>query len=236
MLSTQQMFVKAEIAHGSGHASYKELEYQQVPEHRIHQVPLVRATPESTRGFGTMFPYDQYDEQKVEIVPWPRPAGARPIDAGSGVNGGVVEGQFLFAWDEKYLHARNFAVGGDYITGSLVKHSPDGKRREAVLVREANFHPDGGQVVAPMQKGDEFILLLAKPTENITPANFVAFYFDGSMGFQISPGTWHQPAYPLADAAQFKNKQGRVHACVTFDSVSEFDKWMEIPLINMPTA
>jgi hypothetical protein len=154
---------------------------------------------------------------QVEIVPWPRPAGARPIDFGSGVNGGEVgelmmlkmgiglpisllfllttpchgsffcsslflliilinafviflaitlllqsltnkqtffytnaEGQFVFAWDQKYLHARNFAVGGDYITGSLVKLSSEGKR-EAVLVREANFHP-GESCVRLMKK------------------------------------------------------------------------------------
>jgi ureidoglycolate hydrolase len=35
----------------------------------------------------------------------------------------------------------------------------------------------------------------------------VAFYFPGDSGFQIAPGTWHQPAYPLGDVAQFKNKQ-----------------------------
>lgn len=31
------------------------------------------------------------------------------------------------------------------------------------------FGPDGGQIVAPINKGDEFILFLAKPTEDISP-------------------------------------------------------------------
>jgi hypothetical protein len=58
-------FVKAEISHGSGHASYTELEYSHVSPDRIHQVPVVLATPESTKGFGTMFPFDEFDSQKV---------------------------------------------------------------------------------------------------------------------------------------------------------------------------
>ena len=36
--------------------------------------------------------------------------------------------------------------------------------------------------------GDSFVALLALPGDDVTPRDFVAFYFDGSCGLQIKAG------------------------------------------------
>jgi ureidoglycolate hydrolase len=99
-----------------------------------------------------------------------------------------------------------------------------------VLVREANAHPDGGQVFFPKSK-EAFVALLAPPGDEVHVEDFKAFYFDGSCGLQIFPDVWHQPLYPVCDEASFLGKQGAVHACKLFDSVVEFGKWMRVPLL-----
>ena len=52
------------------------------------------------------------------------------------------------------------------------------------MTREANYHPDGGQVFFPVTK-EPFVLLLALPGDDIKLEDFVAFYCDGSCGVQI---------------------------------------------------
>lgn len=73
--------------------------------------------------------------------------------------------------------------------------------------------------------------LLAKPDDDVRPEDFLAFYCDGSFGIHIDPGVWHQPAFPLASTAIFDDKQGRVHACIVVDLVSEFGCYLEVPLV-----
>ena len=85
------------------------------------------------------------------------------------------------------------------------------------------------KVFFPVNK-DPFVALLALPGDDVTPADFRAFYFDGSCGLQIYADIWHQAMYPLKDEAVFKNKQGAVFACVVVDTVTEFGKWMRVPL------
>lgn len=58
-------------------------------------------------------------------------------------------------------------------------------KRKGVVTREANYHPDGGQIVSPRDKRP-FVALLALPSDDITPNKFVAFYCDGSFGNMMS--------------------------------------------------
>jgi len=90
-------------------------------------------------------------------------------------------------------------------------------------------HPDGGQIFAP-QGGAPFVALLAPPGDDVKPENFVAFYCNGSFGIHIDPSVWHQPVFPLQERAVFDNKQGRLHACIAVDFVSEFGCYLEVPL------
>jgi ureidoglycolate lyase len=74
--------------------------------------------------------------------------------------------------------------------------------------------------------------VLAKPTDDVKPEDFVAFYCDGSFGIQILPEVWHQPGAPIGPRMTIDNKQGRVHACVDFNALTEFGCYLEVPLAH----
>jgi ureidoglycolate lyase len=198
----------------------------------VHRVPQVRATPQALRGFGT--PVMDYASHAVTIVTWPQ-AGWRPIVAGTGNEGGVVEDRFVMQRRGEIQYAVNHAVGRSYITGWFADPAQASEQRlpcnvARLYTHEANYHPDGGQVFSPRQRAP-YVALLAKPGDDVRPEDFVAFYCDGSFGIHIDPGVWHQPVYPLAAEASFDDKQGRVHACVAVNFVSEFGCYLEVPLV-----
>ena len=198
---------------------------------RVHETPLVVADDDSLRGYGRLV--DEPREFAIEIVRWPA-QGSRPIDAHSGDQGGVTEGLFEFAWREETLWARNNAVGDSYLFGwsnwpEEAGQGTPGAARERALIWRANYHPDGGQLVYPVD-GQAFVVPLAMPGDDVTPERFVAFYCDGSRGLYVHPNVWHGPFVPLADRAQFLDRQGRVHARVSVDFPKEFGCYLAIPL------
>jgi ureidoglycolate lyase/seryl-tRNA synthetase len=200
-------------------------------EARAHRAPLVVATAESLRGYGRTVA--EFAREPVAIVTWPQP-GWRPIVPGTGNEGGVAEDRFVMERRGEVQHAVNLAVGRSYITGWFADPAIASEGRAAcdtsrIYTHEANYHPDGGQVFSPRDRA-AFVALLARPGDNVRPADFVAFYCDGSFGIHIDPGVWHQPVFPLGAAANFDNKQGRVHACVAVDFISEFGCYLEVPL------
>jgi ureidoglycolate lyase len=200
-------------------------------EARVHRAPLMAATAENLRGYGHIVP--SFEQGSVTIVTWP-PSGWRPIVAGTGNEGGIVQDCFVMERRGEVQHALNRAVGRSYITGwfddpatASAERSP--KDTSRLYTHEANYHPDGGQVFSP--QGDAaFVALLAKPGDDVTPEDFVAFHCDGTFGIHIDPNVWHQPVFPLAASAVFDDKQGRVHACVAVDFIREFGCYLEVPL------
>jgi ureidoglycolate lyase len=166
-------------------------------------------------------------------VTWPQPDW-RPIVAGTGNEGGIVEDFFAMERRGEIQHAVNKAVGRSYITGWFADPATASERREPrdtsrIYTHEANYHPDGGQIFFP-RGGTPFVALLARAGDNVRPEDFVAFLCNGSFGIHIDPGVWHQPVFPLAPFAVFDDKQGRVHACVAVDFVGEFGCYLEVPL------
>jgi len=81
-----------------------------------------------------------------------------------------------------------------------------------------------------------FVLLLAKPGDDVGPHSFTAFYVDpvatGIMGVHIHAGVWHQPAFPANKTGDLllDNRQGKVHGCVACDFVKEFGGYLRVPL------
>ncbi len=200
-------------------------------EARIHPVRQVVATVETLGGYGHIV--TDFAAGTVTIVTWPQP-GWRPIVAGTGNEGGIVEDSFEMVRRGEVQHAVNHAVGRSYITGWFADPASASETREPgdtsrILTHEANYHPDGGQIFFP-RDGAPFVALLARPGDDVTPADFVAFHCDGSFGIHIDPGVWHQPVFPVGERARFDDKQGRVHACIAVDFVSEFGCYLEVPL------
>jgi hypothetical protein len=201
---------------GSGYA-----EYNLKDDDNFVDIPLVRASADSLKGLGEIVATEDYDTTQVIQVQWPT-QGTRPVAQGTGY-GSVSEGLFNIWWEGDKCLAENQAVGGNYTVCQARRDASD----QYCYTREANYHPDGGQIVCPSKDTiDPFILVLGRPGDDIKPSDLIAFYCDGSFGVQILPGVWHQPVIPLNHSSSYRNKQGSIHACVVMDSIDETGVWI----------
>jgi ureidoglycolate lyase len=201
-------------------------------EVRAVRARSVVATAQSLAGYGHLV--DDFETAECAIVPWPV-RGPRPLVPGTGIEGGAVEDRFVMERRGQVQYAINYAVGRSYVTGWFEDPSSASEAASAgdvsrLYTHEANYHPDGGQIFFP-EGGVPFVALLARPGDDVCPEDFVAFRFDGTRGVHVNPCVWHQPVFPLVAAARFKNRQGRVHACVSVDLVREFGVYVEVPLV-----
>ena len=198
---------------------------------RIHETPLIAASAESLAGYGCLV--DDPRTFPIEIVPWPA-QGWRAIDTNTGNQGGVTEGLFEFSWRGETLYACNHAVGDSYLFGwsnwpEEATAERSGKKRERALIWRANYHPDGGQLFYPL-KGQSFVVPLALPGDDVTPEKFTTFWCDGRSALYLHPNVWHGAVVPLDDEAEFLDRQGRVHARVSVNFVTEFGCYLGAPL------
>ena len=189
------------------------------------RAPMVLATDETLAGYGCLVSNPESFE--VEIVTWPQP-GWRPVDPGTGNEGGTTEGDFDFWWHDGVLHGRNNAVNDEYV---LAWKQPAASE---ALIAHANYHPDGGQLFYP-RNAEPFVIPLAKPGDDLALDDFVAFYSDGSAGVYIDPGVWHEALLPLGERATFFDKQGAVHARISSDFETDFQACLSVPLTPLPT-
>jgi ureidoglycolate lyase len=204
-------------------------------EARAHRAPFIVASDTTLEGYGRRV--TDFDAHPVTIVTWPQ-QGWRPVVPGTGNEGGIVQDDFVMERRGEVQYAVNQAVRRSYITGWFADPATASEQRVAtdttrIYTHEANYHPDGGQVFSP-RDGAAFVALLAKPGDDIELEDFVAFYCDGSFGIHIEPGVWHQPVFPVGSRAVFDDKQGRVHACIAVDFISEFGCYLEVPLAANP--
>lgn len=194
-------------------------------------IPLVVATAENLRGYGELV--DRPDARAIEIVRWPA-QGTRPVDPGTGDQGGIAEGIFEFDWKGDVLRGRNNAVDDEYVLGFACQPRQASELRATVprakvLLWHANYHPDGGQLFFPQERAP-FVVPLALPGDDIAPSKFVAFWFDGTRGLYIHPGIWHEGVFPTADRGKFIDRQGKVHARISVDFPKEFGCYLAAPL------
>jgi hypothetical protein len=194
-------------------------------------MPVVEATPTALKEYGRLV--DEPDEHRIEIVPWPA-QGRRPVDAGTGDQGGTTQGIFISEWRGDILYGSNDAVDGQYILAyaqapelARTDHS-DAPRR--MLLWHANYHPDGGQLFFPEQR-QPFYVPLALPGDEIRPERFVCFRFDGKQGLYIHPNIWHEGVFALRGTQRFFDRQGAVHARVSVDFAREFGCLVEAPIV-----
>lgn len=202
-----------------------------MPRLPAFDLPLIEADSENLKGYGEIV--DHPEARKIEIVPWPL-QGRRPLDAGTGDQGGTTEGLFEFFWQGDVLRAQNQAVADDYVLGwsrqpCEASEEVASCQREEVLIWHANYHPDGGQLFFP-QKRAPFVAPLALPGDEVTPEDFKAFWFDGSQGLYIHPGIWHEAVFPVTDRQVFFDRQGKVHGRVSVDFAEEFGCYLRAKL------
>ncbi len=199
------------------------------------EIPIVEATNASLAGYG-MLVEDRHAE--VEIVRWPA-QGWRPVDPDTGDEGGTTEGIFVSEWKGDILYGRNAAVDGHYILGygtEPTQASEEHARDPAsLLLWHANYHPDGGQLFFP-EVNKPFLAPLAKPGDDISPEDFVCFYFRGDAGLYIHPNVWHEGIFAISGEHRFFDKQGAVHARVSVDFPREFGCLLEVGLTDLPAA
>ena len=196
-----------------------------------HEVPLIRATDESLRRYGQLV--KDPAEFQIEITRWPQ-QGWRPIDDGTGDEGGFVEGTFQCNWRGDVLYGENEAVKGNYVLGwstdpQKARTDRQTTPRDQVLLWHMNYHPDGGQLFFPLDR-KPFIVPAALPGDNLRPEKVVAFWGDGTAGIYIHAGIWHEGVFPLADSQRFLDRKGAVHARVSADSGREFGVYLSCPL------
>ena len=196
-----------------------------------HDVPLILATPESVAGYGHLV--DDPESWEIEIVQWPAPDW-RPVDAGTGDEGGVVEGVFYSRWEGEVLRASNDAVNGDYILGwstnpADARDDIEMEVPERVLLWHMNYHPDGGQLFYP-KDNQPFVVPVAMPGDDIKPEDVVAFYCDGSQGLYIHPSIWHDGVFASTAGQAFSDRQGKVHARISCNFAQEFGVFLNVPL------
>jgi len=200
------------------------------PELPWHEVPLVKATSRSLKGYGKLVSPDEVADYPIEIVRWPA-QGWRPVDEGTGDEAGTVSGDFEFFWQGDIFRGKNKAVGSEYLFGW--SKNPKEARADAadrpkqVLLWHANYHPDGGQLFFP-RNGESFIAPLALPGDYVQPDRFKAFHVTGGMGLYIHPNVWHEAIVPLAPSAMFYDEQGAVHARVSVNFPEEFGVFLSV--------
>ncbi|GGH27419.1 ureidoglycolate lyase [Cribrihabitans marinus] len=201
------------------------------PSLPLHEVPLIRATNETLKGYGCVV--EDPDGFEIEITRWPQ-QGWRPVDEDTGDEAGAVEGTFECRWKGDVLYGRNEAVGGHYVLGwstdpQTAQADAPSVPRDQVLLWHMNYHPDGGQMFFPLDR-KPFIVPAALPGDNLTPDTVVAFWSDGSTGIYIHAGIWHEGVFPAEDEQRFLDRQGRVHARVSADIGKEFGVYLACPL------
>jgi len=206
-------------------------EANEKPSLDLIDVPLIEATEESVKGYGYLV--DNPDACEIEIVTWPS-QGRRPVDQGTGNEGGFVEGIFRGEWHGDVLMGTNDAVGGHYVLGwstdpQNASSETQTVARHQVLLWHLNYHPDGGQLFFPLDK-KPFVVPVALPGDDLSPDKVVAFWCDGNQGLYIHPGIWHEGIFPVEDQQRFLDRQGRVHARISCDIGEEFGIYLSVPL------
>jgi hypothetical protein len=201
------------------------------PSLPLHTVPIVQATDEALKGYGYLV--DDPEGFEIEITRWPA-QGWRPVDEGTGDEGGWVEGTFRCDWKGDVLYGENEAVNGEYVLGwsadpQQARTDTQTAPRDSILLWHMNYHPDGGQMFFPLER-KPFVVPLALPGDDLTPDKVVAFWCDGSKGLYIHANIWHEGIFPVHDQQRFLDRQGAVHARVSADIGQEFGVYLSVPL------
>ncbi len=147
---------------------------------RVVRVPLRRLVPENVEGFGEVI------RDLDDVCPVVR-------------EGEMVCDRMEMVRRDDEIYSTNLAVGDEGVVATVV----DGAAR----VSHVNYHGDATQAFIAADRRPT-IFLLAKPTDDLQPEDFVAFYSDGSVGMSMLPDVWHTSPLPVEGSQSYENTQG----------------------------
>jgi len=75
-------------------------------------------------------------------------------------------------------------------------------RQQPIALELMERHPLGSQAFIPMDKRD-YLVVVAKPTETVTPEDLVAFKARGDQGVNYHRSVWHHPLLVLIPDSEF---------------------------------
>ncbi len=170
---------------------------------RIVRVPVKRLTPEAAEGFGKVI------RSLDEIEPVIR-------------EGEMVKERMEVRHQGDELYFKNHAVADEGVVGKLVGG--------AAHVSYVNCHGDATQAFIGADRRPT-VFLLAKPTKNPRPEDFVGFYSDGSLGMSMFPDVWHTSPLPVEGSQEYENTQGnQYHQATEGHDFGPEDVMLEVPL------
>jgi ureidoglycolate hydrolase len=97
------------------------------------------------------------------------------------------------------------------------------------MLWHCNYHPDGGQMFFPLEPGP-FLVPMALPGDDVTPEDFVCFWFRSGQGLRMHPNVWHEGVFATKGRRRFFDQQGAVHARVSVNFAKEFGCLLEMDL------
>jgi len=223
----------------SGYASYSDAELARPAE--VRELPVGDANDLKACGRPLYF-WDSHRQPTITDLDYVQevyqPDGRRvrcPVHL--IVDPDVSAADFELWWEGDLALGRNHAVNsGQYTVGRM--------RDDLLLTREVNYHPESTQMVFPVSappkqpwwRAWSFWTRPAKPIPfylvmGPTLDTLKVYHFDGTCGFEIAAGVWHQPgiAHP-GHRVVFHDRQAKSHLCVKYDSLDSDQHWMGVRL------
>ena len=128
----------------AGGSGYAQLTKQLISKHKIVDIPLVRATPNSLKRYGGLLKHKDETLSHFKNEVWPKYDGFRSISNGTGNEAAPAIGNFDHFWrkynetdnDDFYICcAKNEAISRQYETAMY------NDKDRYIYVREMNYHP-----------------------------------------------------------------------------------------------
>ncbi|UII32475.1 ureidoglycolate lyase [Fulvivirga ulvae] len=173
------------------------------------ETPIEIATDENIAPFGVLVD----DHQEYSEKP----------DSGGSVFNFWWKGNSIFSEDESENDSA--LLGWSVAPEEAEEAEPT---RDQALLWHACQYPDTGQLYFPL-RGEDYIIVLAEPHQDIRPKHFRAFHITGGKGIYIHPGIWHEGIIPLNERASFY-KQGDTDNRVNMNFAEDMGAFLAIPL------
>jgi ureidoglycolate hydrolase len=184
----------------------------------IGEIECIEANPIVLKELGEMILPSEFDNKKLTFNEVKDASTNRPMVI---TQKETIE-TFHVCQYKGYILSQNHTIKSNIYTVAKL----DNINPYKFYIREVYYHPECSKIIMSKNE-DPFILVLGK-----TPRSLKAYIFNGSSGFSIFPGIWHQsPIIHYTGKVEFLHKQGDSRISVIYDSMKEHKKWMSFSYI-----